>query len=92
MKEKFTETAKQLRELQAKIRFLKKKADETAVRLKELCSNETTSLNGYTYKRIERVGNVDYYLIPELQGVDLDQYRKDIVVSWKLTYEEQFNI
>ena len=92
MKEKFIETAIELKELQDKIKFLKGKAEKTATRLKELCEDETTTFDGYTYKRIERQGNVQYKLIPELQTIDLDQYRSDIIVSWKLSYEKQFDI
>lgn len=32
-----------------------------------------------------RKGTVDYSKIPELDGVDLDQYRKEPVVAWRLT-------
>lgn len=81
MKKQFKKAAEELLELKAAIKSLKKQAAEISEKLKDLCENETTSIDGYTYQRIERPGNVQYNLIPELKMIDLDQYRKDIVVS-----------
>ncbi len=43
------------------------------------------------YLRVERIirkGNVDYKAIPELRGVDMNKYRKDPSVFWKITSQE----
>lgn len=40
--------------------------------------------SGVRIQKIERAGAVDYKKIPELVGVELEKYRKDPVVSWRL--------
>lgn len=35
-----------------------------------------------------RIGNVDYSIIPELKGVDLDKFRKKGTTSWKFAIDE----
>ena len=39
-----------------------------------------------TVVQIERQGAVDYKAIPQLEGVDLDQYRKKKTISWRITH------
>jgi len=90
MKTTFTITAKELLGVQAKIKYLRAKEKEVATRLREICENETKSINGYTYKQFERKGPVIYTNIPELKDVDLDKYRSDAIIAWRLSYQEQF--
>lgn len=40
---------------------------------------------GATFSRYIEKGRVDYTIIPELRGVDLDKYRKDPVEKWRFT-------
>ena len=40
---------------------------------------------GITMCQIQRKGNVDYSLIEELKGIDLDQYRKPSSFGWRIT-------
>jgi len=92
MKEEFRNTAKILLQIKQKIKYLKKHELKTSMRLREICDNKTTSMDGYTYKKIDNRGLVMYAEIPELQRVNLDLYRGENVVSWKLSYQKQFPI
>ena len=88
----FTALAKELKDIQDKVKFLKGKEQDMSKHLRERCDNETTSFNGYTYTINERIGSVKYKDIPELEGLDLDQYRGNPVITWKLVYEKQFDL
>jgi len=92
MEKRFTEIAERLREIEAKIKFLKAEQAKTSSILKELCDGETQSFNGYTYKLIERKGVIKYATIPELKDIDLEPYRADNSLYWKLNYDEQFEL
>lgn len=52
--------------------------------LKALAKGETQTWGDYGFIKEMRSGSVDYSKIPELQGVKLEDYRKDKVVVWKL--------
>jgi len=53
--------------------------------LKELSENQNCEGSGFRFQRIDRRGSVDYAAIPELKLIDLEQYRRDgIISSWKL--------
>lgn len=90
MEKKFIELAEKLREIQSKVKFLKDQANKCTEVLKEICGDETTSFKGYTYMKIERKGSIKYALIPQLKDIDLEPYRGGMIVSWKLSYNEQF--
>lgn len=49
---------------------------EARERLIQMAQGRTTEGFGVRVIRSERVGSVDYKSIPELESVDLDQYRK----------------
>ena len=51
------------------------KADSAKARLVVLTSHSRESGYGVVVTRYWKVGNVDYKKVPELQGVDLEQYR-----------------
>ena len=40
---------------------------------------------GIKIRKISRIGNIDYSLIPELQGVDLEKYRKEKSYWWDIS-------
>lgn len=63
--------------LDAQARLLKKELI-TLSRDKNTCGAE------YYFQQEERRGSVDYSAIPELKSVDLEQYRKKPVKSWRL--------
>lgn len=56
--------------------------------LKE-CQNKNTEAAGVKITKIIRRGAVDYALIPEIQDIDLEQYRKPPVESWRLTNKKE---
>jgi len=86
----FTITARALLDIQEKIKYLEAKEKEISRKLKEICNNVTASEGGYTYKQFERKGAVMYAKIPELKLVDLEQYRNEPVIAWRLSYAKQF--
>jgi len=90
MKDQFVNTAKMLLQIKQKIKYLKEHELKTSIRLREICDHKTTSMNGYTYKKIDNKGLVQYAEIPELQRINLDLYRSEDIVSWKLSYQKQF--
>lgn len=88
----FTAQARELLDIKEKLKFLKKKEKELSVALQEVCEFKTTSHNGYTFKTIERIGIIKYSDIPELKDLDLEPYRGTPIVTWKLSFEKQFDI
>jgi hypothetical protein len=51
------------------------------------CKNEPQDGQSYQLIRSVRPGNVDYKVIPGLQFVDLDTYRKEDIVCWKIDFK-----
>lgn len=54
-------------------------------KLKKLSNNENSKGGEFLYTAIMTKGGVEYSLIPELQNVDLEQYRKESTMRWKLS-------
>ena len=44
---------------------------------------------GVRVEKITRKGSVDYSAVPDLIGIDLDQYRKPASESWRITRENK---
>lgn len=57
------------------------KVEEARKKLLEICT-ENTKGAGVTVYQSERKGAVDYKKIPQLEGVDLEQYRKKSTMVW----------
>lgn len=62
--------------------------DASQKRLKELAMGDKTTGHGVTVTRFRSRGGIDYEKIPELQGIDLEGYRKPPVESVKITLGE----
>lgn len=62
------------------------KAEEKQYRemLIQLSENQNSKGHGIKIQRIVRKGTVDYKAVPELEGVDLEKYRKEPVESWRI--------
>ncbi len=75
--EKLYGIQKEQSDLDAQARLLKKE-------LIALSKDKNTCGAAYYFQREERRGSVDYGVIPELQNVDLEQYRKKPSISWRL--------
>lgn len=62
------------------------KVEEARKKLLEICT-ENTKGAGVTVYQSERKGSVDYKKIPQLEGVDLEQYRKKSTTVWTIKAE-----
>lgn len=66
-----------------------KRMDDTVRRLKaelqQLSENQSHIEGNYAYIKEIRKGTINYAAIEVLREIDLDQYRRDNVVSWKLS-------
>lgn len=72
--------------LQVKIKLEELQKEEAQLRqdLIELAGNENCSGGGIQLQKLKRKGLVDYQNIPELLGVDLEQYRKPPLTTWRI--------
>lgn len=71
---------KRLKELQEQEAFLKEQ-------LIEMAPASHVWGGGVVLRRSERKGSVDYAKVPELKGVDLDNYRKPSSEYWRISAE-----
>ena len=85
-------TAKELLDIQEKLKFLKDRKLKVESNLRELSNNKSASEAGYKYNLFTRPGSIDYSSIPELQDINLDEYRKEEQKYWKLSFTKQFDI
>ena len=83
----WVEKAKEVYNIQVKIKALKKQESEHIAELKRLSEEKPSQGHGFVFNIVVRPGTVDYKKIPQLHGVDLEPYRKDAVSYWKLSYE-----
>lgn len=52
--------------------------------LKVLSKNKSAAAGDFVFALSLRKGSVDYGAIPALKSIDLDEYRKEEVMTWKL--------
>lgn len=74
--------------LSEQIKALEAKQKETRLRLEEMAEQSGAKKitgGGIVVQRVKRAGSVDYKAIPELAGVNLEQYRKAGSEYWKFT-------
>ena len=74
-----------IKEAQKKIDAYEAEIKKTAERILTVACAEKIEGNGVKIEWQERVGSVQYNLIPELKGVDLDKYRKQSSRFIKIT-------
>ena len=77
--------AERWKEINAKISALQDEEEVIRKKLIAMCNNQNSQGFGIKLAQISRKGNVDYGKIPELKNVDLEQYRKASIVSWRIT-------
>ena len=58
------------------LEYSKEELEMIRERICELVKDKKAEFYGLSLTRSERIGNVDYKAIPELNGVDLNKYRK----------------
>lgn len=77
--------AKSLWEIKQEKKAILDKENELEKQLRYISEGKNSRSKHMRYTMICAKGGVDYKQIPELDGVDLDQYRKSPVVRWRLT-------
>jgi len=68
------------------IKELEKEEDELRKQLIFLSGESNTKGGGVSLCQIIRKGNIEYGKIPQLKGVDLEEYRKAPIHSWRITH------
>ena len=80
------ETAKRAYKAQQLRKMYEKEEKELLESLKSFSLDQSTSHGNFAFIKAVRQGSVDYSAIPELEGVDLNKYRKESSSVWKLEY------
>lgn len=78
------EYAKEYCNLNQKIKDLEELKESYRKELLKLCGDHSCSGEGIKVMKTTMRGRVDYDAIPEIQGIDLDNYRKKSTTSWKI--------
>jgi len=72
-------------ENQKKLREVEKRDLELRDMLISMSRGQNSIGSGVRVCKLIRKGNIDYSRVPELNGVDLEGYRKDPIECWKIT-------
>lgn len=75
----------ELAEIQTRAKMDEMKEKTLRARLKEICNGRSCKVGDFRFVKFSRRGTVDYSLIPELQNVPLDKFRRPNVESWRFT-------
>ena len=78
--------AKELADLESDLKMRKELNREAML---NKCNDRSALGNGAKFTKSKPRGRIDYSGIPELLGVDLDQYRKPSTYRWTLTFEKE---
>lgn len=78
------EYSKMYQETDAAIKALEDKKDYLRRMLIELSADQSCMGNGVKVMKTLMRGRIDYNEIPEIKGLDLDKYRKNASVTWKI--------
>jgi len=63
--------------------------DDAKKRLADLAGETNAKGYGVTVTKVVRKGSIDYAKVPDLNGVDLEEYRKKGSEYWKVTLSEE---
>jgi len=77
--------ATQWKRINSQLNSLEKEEKRLRDSLISLASNQNSLGGGVKVTRFLRKGSVDYEKIPQLQGLDLERFRKKPVECWKIT-------
>lgn len=86
---KWISVAKKAHELSTLRKNYQRLEDECMDELKELSNGQNCTGGIFRFMSIERKGSVNYAVIPELKGMDLECYRKESSFAWKLTNDNR---
>lgn len=76
------EIANEYKSIGETIKELETKKKDLLSELVERCGERDSEINGHKLTKVVRKGNVAYAKIPELKGVDLEQYRGNASEYW----------
>ncbi len=79
------EVARRYAALDARLSVLEKEKDSLRDTLITMTGDRNSEGGGVKVSRVIRKGNVDYSKIPELKGVDLEEYRKEAIETWRIS-------
>ena len=78
-----------VKEAQAMLKTRMEALERTQNVMIELAGSRNVRWDGVRVKMSKRKGLVDYSKVPELIGVDLEKYRRESSVSWKIEIEKE---
>jgi putative phage-type endonuclease len=67
------------------LEVLENEKEEVRKRLIALCNGQNSTGGGIKVSKCTRKGNVDYSKVPELNGIDLELYRKKTTQYWRIS-------
>jgi len=84
----WNQTAYELSNMRALRKKYEREEEILEKRIIEMSGGKSCKGGGVQVSRYIRKGNVDYTSIPELQGRDLEEFRKPPIESWRITCQE----
>lgn len=75
----------ELDDIRARIKSEAAREKEILAELVKIADEKDALIFGRPLTKVERVGAVDYSRVPELEGVDLNQYRKKGSAYWRMS-------
>jgi putative phage-type endonuclease len=82
------EYSKMYKEVDISIKALEEKKDYIRRRLIEICADQSSQGSGIKVIKSNVKGRIVYDEIPEIQGIDLEKYRKSYTVTWKILIDK----
>jgi uncharacterized protein YhaN len=83
--QEWTTTAQEYRKITAEIKALEKRQKQLRDALISMSDHVNSIGGGVRLEQHARRGVIEYSRIEELKGIDLDQYRGEMVTYWKVT-------
>ena len=80
----WNQTASKWLTVQHRLEKLKNEEDELRKMLICMSGKSNSKGAGIKLSRIVRRGSIDYKVIPELENVDLEKYRKEAIETWRI--------
>lgn len=78
----------QYRQAELQLKECERVKEELRKRIISTAGGLNAKGEGMKVSKVVRRGSVEYGVIPELKGLDLEQYRKPSVVSWRIDVKE----
>lgn len=79
------EVATKRYQIQKQMKQLKDEDERLYEDLVRMSEDKSSKGGGYKFTRSEKSGSIDYSLVPQLLGVDLEPYRKKSFTQWRLS-------